>query len=161
MAAHGAAKLAAMTGPPGTGRSEGLVGSEPGTAADCNDANGGLVPNADGMMIGLPVDEEALATRWWGEPRPRGPKPLPTAGPGAGTPPRGGTTGATPRGGIRGGGIWGGGSGDLAPGLQIIGKPGPYDRRYAIGHDHVGPVLHGLDPLRVRGDEPPKDPEPS
>ena len=37
MAAHGAAKLAAMTGPPGTGRSEGMAGSAPGG----NGGNGG------------------------------------------------------------------------------------------------------------------------
>jgi len=160
MTAHGAAKLAAMTGPPGTGRSEGMAGSAPGgnggTAADCNDANGGLVPNADGMMIGLPVDEEALAARWWGEPKPRGPKPIrqrpvparsadpaeeeeapPTAAPPTAAPP------------------------DLPPGLKLIGKPGPYDHRFAIGHDHIGPVIHGLPPLRTRGDEPPKEPESS
>jgi hypothetical protein len=155
MAAHGAAKLAAMSGPPGTGRSEGLVGSEPGTAADCNDANGGLVPNADGMMIGLPVDEEALAARWWGEPRPRGPKPIRQRPVPAGkTDPAGEEA---PPGAASGDAA----SGDLAPGLKLIGKPGPYDRRYAIGRDHVGPVIHGLDPLRVRGDEPPKDPESS
>ena len=27
-------------------------------------------------MIGLPVDEEALRERFWGEPKPRGPKPI-------------------------------------------------------------------------------------
>ena len=119
MTAHGAAKLAAMTGPPGTGRSEGMAGSAPGgnggTAADCNDANGGLVPNADGMMIGLPVDEEALAARWWGEPKPRGPKPIrqrpvparsadpaeeeeapPTAAPPTGAPPTAAAAGPPP-----------------------------------------------------------------
>jgi hypothetical protein len=107
-------------------------------------------------MIGLPVDEEALAARWWGEPKPRGPKPIrqrpvparsadpaeeeeapPTAAPPTAAPP------------------------DLPPGLKLIGKPGPYDHRFAIGHDHIGPVIHGLPPLRTRGDEPPKEPESS
>ena len=140
MAAHGAAKLVARAGPPGTGRSEGTVRSAPGgtggTAKDCNETNGGLITDADGMMIGLPVDEEALAARWWGEPKPKGPKPVrqqpvraasadPAQDEAPSTPPS-----------------------HLAPGLQLIGKPGPYDRRYAIGHDHVGPVLHGLPPLR-------------
>jgi hypothetical protein len=144
MEAHGAAKLAAMSGPPGTGRSggslEGVPGGKPGTAADCNESNGGLIPDADGMMIGLPVDEEALAARWSGEPKPKGPKPILQMPVRAGSADPAETEPKME-------------ASQLAPGLKLIGKPGPYDRRYAIGHDHVGPVLHGLDPLRVRGDE--------
>jgi hypothetical protein len=153
MAAHGAAKLAANAGPPGTGGTGpaggGAVGSEPGTAADCNDANGGLIPGADGMMIGLPVDEAAMAARWSGEPKPKGPKPiLEMPSKAGGSVPADEPTSPTP-------------SSELAPGLHLIGKPGPYDRRYALGRDAVGPVLHGLPPLRQRGDGPPSGPESS
>ena len=110
-----------------------------GSAADCNWANGGLIPNAEGMMIGLPFDEEAFAARWSGEPKPKGPKPILEMPAKAGGP----APGDAP----------------LAPGLQLIGKPGPHDRRYALGRDHIGPVLHGLPPLRPRGDgSPSKEP---
>jgi hypothetical protein len=132
MAAHGAAKLAAQAGSPGSGE---RGGSGPGgqrayTEADCDWSNGGLKPDANGRMIGLPVDEDALQERFFGEPKPRGPKPilkLPTkAGAGESE-----DTGS-------------------APGMQLIGKPGPHDRRYALGQDHMGPVIHGLDPLHPR-----------
>jgi len=154
MAAHGAAKLAARAGPPGTGGAgfpggSAAVGSEPGTEADCNDANGGLIPGADGMMIGLPVDEEAMAARWSGESKPKGPKPiLERPSKAGGSVPADEPTSPPP-------------SSGLAPGLHLIGKPGPYDRRYALGRDAVGPVIHGLPPLRERGDGAPSEPEPS
>ena len=111
-----------------------------GTAEDCNWSNGGLVPNADGMMIGLPVDEEALRERFFGEPKPRGPKPILTV------PPKAGAAEAEDTG--------------VGPGMELIGKPGPHDRRYALGRDHIGPVIHGLPPLQPRP-EPPPAPESS
>jgi hypothetical protein len=123
MAAHGAAKLAAQAGPPGTdgGNGPGADGQKVGT----------------GTMIGLPHDEEAFKERFYGEPPPRGPKPIlktPTkAGSGQAGSGQPGETG-------------------LAPGMQLIGKPGPHDRRYAIGRDHIGPVIHGLPPLESRQD---------
>jgi len=137
MAAHGAAKLAAQAGPPGTreGRGLGAGGQKVGTAEDCNWSNGGLVPNADGRMIGLPVDEEALRQRFWGEPKPRGPKPI------LKVPSKAGPAEAEDTG--------------LAPGMAIIGKPGPHERRYALGRDHIGPVIHGLPPLQSRPASPP------
>ncbi|MGO8863009.1 MAG: hypothetical protein ACLQRH_19925 [Acidimicrobiales bacterium] len=153
MAAHGAARLAARAGPPGTGGSGGTVGSVPGgtgRARDCDETNGGLVTDADGMMIGLPVDGKALAARWSGEPKSKGPKPIRQGAVGVGSAAAAQDEAPPPA------------PPNLAPGLQLIGKPGPYDRRYAIGHDHVGPVLHGLPPLRERGDEgPPNGPEPA
>jgi hypothetical protein len=136
MAAHGAAKLAAQAGPPGTGGgARGPGGQKVGTAADCSPSNGGLVPDANGRMIGLPHDEEAFNERFYGEPKPRGPKPI------LHTPAQGGAESA----GVAG----------LAPGMQLIGKPGPHDRRYAIGRDHIGPVIHGLPPLQPRPESPP------
>ena len=107
-----------------------------GTAADCNWSNGGLIPDADGMMIGLPVDEEALRERFWGEPKPRGPKPI------LKTPTNAAAADAEDTG--------------LAPGMAIIGKPGPHDRRYALGRDDFGPVIHGLPPLQPRPEPPPE-----
>jgi hypothetical protein len=132
MAAHGAAKLAAQAGPPGTAERGGLGfgGQKVGTAADCNPSNGGLVPDADGMMIGLPVDEEALRERFWGEPKPKGPNPI------LAVPSKAAAAGADDT--------------AVAPRMQIIGKPGPHDRRYALGRDDIGPVIHGLPPLRPR-----------
>jgi hypothetical protein len=136
MAAHGAAKLAAQAGPPGSGEQSGPAGGQQvGTEADCNWSNGGLVPGADGMMIGLPIDEEALRERFWGEPKPRGPKPI------LQVPSKAGAAEAEDTG--------------LAAGLAIIGKPGPHDRRYALGRDHIGPVIHGLPPLQPRPESPP------
>jgi hypothetical protein len=136
MAAHGAAKLAAQAGPPGTAESSarGPGGQKVGTKEDCNPSNGGLVPNADGMMIGLPVDEEAFRERFYGEPKPKGPKPI------LKMPSQGGAAES-------------GGTG-VAPGMSIIGKPGPHDRRYALGRDHIGPVIHGLPPLQPRPESP-------
>ena len=42
----------------------------------------------------------------------------------------------------------------LPPGSTLIGKPGPYDRRYAIGYDHVGAQIQGFDPVLSRDDKP-------
>jgi len=138
--AHGAAKLEALSGPPGTRDPGGVGGGTAGTEADCDDSNGGLVPNQNGMMIGLPVDEEEMAARWSGPPRPRGPMPILTA-PSA----TGGAEPAEPD------------EGALPPGAELIGRPGPYDRRYALGRDQYGVKIYGLPPLRERG-EPPATP---
>jgi hypothetical protein len=43
---------------------------------------------------------------------------------------------------------------DLPPGTNLIGKPGPYDRRYALGNDHVGVQLQSFPPLRSRDEKP-------
>jgi hypothetical protein len=149
MAAHGAAKLAAQAGPPGTAERRGLGvgGQKVGTAADCNPSNGGLVPDANGMMIGLPVDEEALRERFWGEPKPKGPNPILNA------PAKAGAAGAGAE--AEAGAEAGADDTGLAPGMALIGKPGPHDRRYALGRDDVGPVIHGLPPLRPRPESPP------
>jgi hypothetical protein len=154
MDAHGAATLAARAGPPGTGDAGGSgTGRTVGTAADCNDANGGLIPDADGMMIGLPMDEAALMARWSGEPKPRGPKPILERPDRAGGAAGGGASPDAPSGGGPSG------AGSLPAGWQLIGQPGPHDRRYAIGHDHIGPVLHGLPPLYPREDGSSPGPE--
>ena len=47
----------------------------------------------------------------------------------------------------------------LPPGWSLIGKPGPYDRRYAISHDAIGPVINGLNPLRERPGRSVPEPE--
>jgi hypothetical protein len=107
------------------------------------------------MMIGLPFDEEAFKARWSGPPKPKGPKPLLPApgsarasgGAGASPEPAAAETDAD--------------AGGLPPGSQLIGRPGPPDRRYALGRDQYGPVLHGLDPLQPRERTPPTGPEPS
>jgi len=149
MAAHGAAKLAAQAGPPGTDGGSGLGpgGQKVGTKEDCNPSNGGLVPDANGRMIGLPHDEEAFKERFYGEPPPRGPKPILKMPAKAGSGQSGSGQSGSGQSGETG----------LAPGMQLIGKPGPHDRRYAIGRDHIGPVIHGLPPLQPRP-EPPSTP---
>jgi hypothetical protein len=122
-----------------------------GTAADCNPSNGGLIPDANGMMIGLPVDEEALREWFYGEPKPKGPIPIlkpPARAGGAGA-------GAAAEAGAGAGAGAAAEDTGLAPGMALIGKPGPHDRRYALGRDDVGPVIHGLPPLRPRPESPP------
>jgi len=163
MAASGAAKLAAMAGPPGTsgggtggvgtpggsdGMSNGMWKDLAGTEADCNVENGGLIPNENGRMIGL-RDSEAEAMEWLTRPPgPKGPRPiLPSpaetreARRAAAQQAQQSETGGT-------GGT--GGDATLPAGWTIIGQPGPYDRRYAMGSDKLGPVIHGLPPLRER-----------
>jgi hypothetical protein len=124
--ALGAAKLEARTGPPGTGDTDG-AGSTP-------------------TMPGISPDTEEMAERWSGPPKPRGPKPV-LSGSGAAGP--GPTAGSGP----------GGSEEDepdpVPPGASIIGQPGPYNRRYALGSDKYGPVIHGLSPLRRRPPPPP------
>jgi hypothetical protein len=106
--AHGSAKLEAQTGPPGTGEPD-------------------PVPDAQRKVPGEKPGPGVLE-HLYGEPKPKGPKPLLKT--------------------------WAD-DGSLPPGAQIIGQPGPYDRRYAIGRDHMGPVIHGLPPLEKR---PPRGP---
>jgi hypothetical protein len=157
MAAHGAAKLAAMGATPGTGLTdEGLTGS----AEDCTEANGGLIADADGMMLGLPVDHQALAARWWGTPQPRGPKPVLDppfrTGDSQSDEAKGvGETDAMTASAASIDELTRGGAATTAVGSRpqsdIIGKPGPFDRRYALGTDAHGlPVIRGLPPLRER-----------
>jgi hypothetical protein len=142
--AHGAAKLAAHTGPPGTGGAAEEDEPTHGTAADCNGGNGGMVSDANGMMIGLPVDEEAMRARLFGGPRPRGPKPLlPAPGEARRRAASEETADGEPEG------------EPLPPGMTLIGQPRPHDRRYALGRDDIGPVIHGLPPLRPRHPDPP------
>jgi hypothetical protein len=155
-AAYGAARLAAQTGPPGTG---GAAAEESfGTEADCNWSNGGLIPNANGEMIGLPVDEAWLQETLFSGPRPRGRKPLLPAPSEARRAAAGGTPEAAPAPAAAAAA-----QGDDAPlpeGWHLIGQPRPHDRRYALGHDGVGPVIHGLPPLRPRPESPPPAPPP-
>jgi hypothetical protein len=130
LAASGAAKLLARAGSPGTGSGDGSGGTGSmwadlaGTEADCNSSNGGLIPDKNGMMIGLAGSEEAFMERMRADPPPRGPVVADES---------------------------------LPPGSSLIGKPGPYDRRYALGHDHIGPKVWGLPPLRSRDQNPPAD----
>jgi hypothetical protein len=155
LAANGAAKLLAQAGPPGTGGADGTGGAGgmwadvAGTAADCNGANGGLIPDENGMMIGLAGSGEAFMERMRADPPPRGPKPLlpsPAEARQARREAAEGTA-SSPE------------DASLPPGSSLIGKPGPYERRYALGSDHMGPKLWGLPPLRARDEKPPVDEE--
>jgi hypothetical protein len=136
MMAVGAARLSTQAGPVGTGGAAGgAVGGGPaggGGEAEVNPTNGGMVPNAEGTMLGNPATNAAFAERMAsasGQPVPKGPKPIL----GATSP-----TGSEP-----------------AP-LRYIGNPGPNDRKYAIGQDEFGPVIQYIpDPA------PPADRSPS
>jgi hypothetical protein len=170
MDAHGAAKLAAMSGPPGTrgatnavtggalagaagGKgSGGMVNDQAGAEEDCNDGNGGLVPNENGMMIGLRGSEEEFLARMAADPPPRGPRPILPSPAEMREARRAASEKAQSAGGE--------GDATLPPGWTLIGKPGPYDRRYAMSHDHIGPVIHGLPPLRERPDASGSGPAP-
>jgi hypothetical protein len=129
--AHGKTKLLDQAGPPGThGAGGGAGGGGGGSAAqpEPDNANGGLIPDANGKMMGNPVNtlrqEELTAPdpdgggsgsgSDSGGLRKRGPKPV-LAG-----------AGAAPK---------------SASGLTLIGSPGPGGRRYALDHDHMGPVI--------------------
>jgi hypothetical protein len=139
MEAHGAAKLDALAGPPGIGEE-----MDYGTEEDCTPENGGLVVGRDGRMIGLPVDVDAFVASKTGPPKPKGPKPiLPVPGAGGGG-------GGAPVGGSASGGTAAGGDAvdhSVPPGFTVIGRPGPNDRRYAMGRDQYGPTIHWLPPL--------------
>jgi hypothetical protein len=137
-----------------------------GSAADVNDENGGCVPDENGMMRGLPGSGEETLERMAAEPGPRGPIPLLPSPAEARQARRAG--GGGPSGGASGGGAspnGGGPSGSggatgavdpddvmfgVPPGKKLIGKPGPYDRRYYMGHDFMGSKIVGLDPLREK-----------
>jgi len=170
MVASGAAKLAAQAGPPGTGGASGsdamasMWKGMAGTEADCNDGNGGLIPDENGQMIGLAGSEEAVMERLRAEPAPKGPIPLlPSpaearqarlaAAEANGTAAQSGEapgSGSSP---LRGLDMTVG----LPPGSTLIGKPGPYDRRWAMGSDHVGAQIQGFDPVLSRDDKPPPE----
>jgi hypothetical protein len=123
-----------------------------GSAADVNDENGGCVPDENGMMRGLPGSGEETLERMAAEPGPRGPIPL--------LPSPAEARRVAEGGGPDGGGSGGGGAPaevdpddvmfGVPPGKKLIGKPGPYDNRYYMGHDFMGSKIVGLDPLRER-----------
>ena len=123
-----------------------------GTEEDCNDANGGLVPNEHGMMIGLRGSEEEFLARMAADPPPKGPRPILASPAEMRSARRAASETAQSGDGEEGA--------TLPPGWTLIGKPGPYDRRYAISHDHMGPVINGLPPLRERPDASGAGPEP-
>ncbi len=150
--ARGAARLAAVTGPPGTGGlgSPGGAGDlgGPGGPADgegdpgdgATPENGGLIPDASGRAIGIPPVRVEGDGGGDDQPRDRGPRPiLVPGGAGAGGPGMGGG------GGVSDGGVSGGGVSSAARGVPFapvpVGRPGFNGLRHAIGHDHMGPVL--------------------
>jgi hypothetical protein len=150
MSAAGAARLAAESGPPGTGGAVasaagkgggdvaeryGPGGVDEGLVAQVNNANGGMIPDSTGMMVGNPASQaeydagmaEGVA------PRPRGPKPIM------------GWTEA--------------GEDELPEGAHIIGRTEPGQKRYYFGHDQSGLVIKYLPPSeplpeRFRADSP-------
>jgi hypothetical protein len=147
--AHGAQKLLAMAGPPGTGGAAakaagggggGGTGGESGTPRpEPSWENGGMVPNENGEMIGLPGSREiAIAGMEARRGQPKGRKPLLPA-PGGGS--------LTSGGGVpTGSGV----SGGTPPREEeeppefvppIIGRPGPNDRQYVMDRDECGPVI--------------------
>jgi hypothetical protein len=133
---HGANKIAAETGPPGTGDED-------------------PVPDVLRKMPGQEPGPDVLA-HLNGDSKPKGPKPVLKSWPGMPTtrPAADGSEDEGDDGG--GGGGDGSPSSGAPPGSSIIGKPGPYDRRYAIGRDEKGLTkLYGLPPLQTR---PPRGP---
>jgi hypothetical protein len=146
--AMGAARLAAVTGPPGTGRMEAGVsgggataGDDEGIRAMANSDNGGCLPDSSGRMVGIPPTDGAdpqdrdLPPY---VPHPVGPTPITPApgtpgAPGQSTPGSGGT----------------GAVGGLVP----VGPRGFNGLQHAIGRDHIGPVLTYL--REDDGDRPP------
>jgi hypothetical protein len=167
MEANGAAKLAAQAGPPGTDGDPGTGGSgmgdmragSAGTGGPEWDDSlpfGGLVPEREGS----PGSEEEFMQRMKAEPKPKGPKPL-LPSPAEVRAARQAAAAAAV-GGASASGDGGSSSGPsvkdgLPPGTTLIGKPGPYDRRYAISIDDSGPKIWGLDPLLTREQKPPAD----
>ena len=149
------ARLEAKAGPPGThGMGDG-VGRGPsggggggaggggggggsgggGHEVEPNWENGGQVPNADGMMRGVPGSGAAVTARMEESersPRPRGPKPILGATDSAGSSGSAGSSAlaAQP---------------SEAP-LKFIGKPQPGQMRYYFGQDECGPVIRYLPP---------------
>jgi len=154
LAAHGAAKLMDQAGPPGTGGAVGTGGAGEmgtdvaGTAVDGTVADGGPIPDENGAVIAVPGSEEAFMERMRAEPPPRGPKPL--------LPSPAEMREARRVAAEREASV----SEDesLPPGSKLMGQPGPYANRFALGYDHIGPKLLGLPPLRSRDEtSPPED----
>ena len=161
--ASGTAKLMAQAGPPGTGGREQTggsgvsavsgMGADPGSTADGDPVPfDGLVP----MAKGTPGSRESYMERLNAPPKPKGPKPLLPSPAETRAARQAAAAGAESGGGEVGGGESGGADGGgsvtdgLPPGTRLLGKPGPYDRRWAVGHDKYGPKVWGLDPLRER-----------
>jgi hypothetical protein len=170
MEANGAAKLAAQVGSPGTGGDNGTGGSGMGDRGGPSGTGGpqwdnslpfgGLVPEHEGA----PGSEEEFMQRMKAEPRPKGPKPLlPSPAEVRAANQAAATGAATAAGGGASAGE-GGGSDSVPslmdgfpPGTTLMRKPGPHDRRYAIGVDDRGPKVWGLGPLLPRDQKPPAD----
>jgi hypothetical protein len=140
--ARGAARLAAVTGPPGTGGMElgmggdGSGGGSGGGGGDADggdpqsmaDSDGGCVPDANGRMRGIPLSDGADPAHLDLPPyvpHPVGPKPIVRTS-GASAPGASGT----------------GSPGDGTPGRPVpVGPRGFNGLQHAIGRDHIGPVL--------------------
>lgn len=160
MDAHGAAKLAAMAGPPGTGGAKGSEGEGSGgmgndgvgTEEEGTYANGGLVPGKSGLMKGVAGSEQEFLDRMAGDPPPKGPRPI--------MPSPAEMREARRTAAEKGQQVDTEEDATLPAGWSLIGKPGPYDRRYAMSSDHMGHVINGLDPLRQRPGRSGSGPEP-
>jgi len=135
MEAHGAAVLAARAGPPGTGGAGAGVaaaratdtGASP-SRGEPNWENGGMIPDENGMMRGIPGAEELVIAAMDGrKTRPKGPKPLFDVPAGARA--AAGTVAASMP------------EQQMHDGLPIIGRPGPNDRKYVMDRDEHGPVI--------------------
>jgi len=143
--ARGAARLAAVTGPPGTGGMEAGVsgggaaaGGDEEIRAMANSDNGGCLSDSSGRMVGIPPtdagDPEDLDLPPY-VPHPVGPKPI--------TPAPGAPGQVTP----------GSGGAGAVGGLVPVGPRGFNGLQHAIGRDHIGPVLTYL--REDDGDRPP------
>jgi hypothetical protein len=142
--------------------SEGMAGvwkEMAGSVEDTNNDNGGCVPDENGRMHGLAGSREETMERLAAEPGPLGPIPLlpspaearqarlaATGGGAGGTSSNGATSTSTSGDGVDPDDVMVG----VPPGRKLIGKPGPYDRRYYMGEDHMGAKIVGLDPLREK-----------
>jgi hypothetical protein len=161
--AHGAAKLMALAGPPGTGGAGEAGGSASGPSGGDMGGPSGAPPGGDGGGSGghgpggdgggglqtWTPNEAWMQENLFGGPRKKGRKPLlpkPVFKDDGGSDV--GTAGA--------------GASDVPADWHPIGKPGPYDRRYYGSRDENGqPVIHGLHPLYTRPTaESPAGPEP-
>ena len=145
--ARGSAKLAAQTGPPGTG-TEPLGNGDGGSGHD--------IP-AD---PGIPESEAAVMEWLTGPPKPKGPRPVRTTWPGgptAASAPEGGTDREGDGSGVAGAAAAGSraaagppgpaeaGDGSLPPGAKLL-SHAPYYSRFALGTNEGGPVIIGLPP---------------
>jgi len=143
MGAAGAARLAALAGPPGTGETESDAaggGSAGGAAVPVlNAENGGLIPDENGMMLGVPGSRIALGGANSAiDPddhtasASRGPKPVlgaARARPRVPTAPRP-APGSVPD----------------PPPTTFLGPAVPGQMHYYLGRDECGPVLRFLPP---------------